>query len=70
MQPSGSTRVLLPPVGVFVHTTAPGSREGRSVYTGPGYVGVFFRPRRPFPFPFPSLGGAAPGPPLLKRRRG
>lgn len=33
MQPSGSTGRTPDPAGVFVHTTAPGRREGRSSYT-------------------------------------
>ncbi|GEC03855.1 hypothetical protein SSP24_15100 [Streptomyces spinoverrucosus] len=33
MQPSGSTRPAPAPVGVFLHTTAPLSRDAHSTYT-------------------------------------
>ena len=41
MQPSGSTRFSPPPDGLLVHTTAPVSRDARSLYTSPGYAARF-----------------------------
>ncbi|GAA2939457.1 hypothetical protein GCM10010478_46480 [Streptomyces erythrogriseus] len=44
MQPSGSTLpVPSSPAGTLVHTAAPGSRDARSLYTGPGYAAARFR---------------------------